>query len=146
MIKHLIVFVLFLNAAYIANGQEWITDFERAKESALKTDKHIVMVFQGSDWCAPCIKLDKEIWSTDAFKKYATEHFVMVQADFPRKKKNALSETQQQHNNELAERYNPNGIFPFVAILDSEGVLVGETGYKKITPEEYIAHINSFIQ
>ena len=31
-------------------------------------DKNIIIVFSGSDWCAPCIKLDKNIWQSDAFK------------------------------------------------------------------------------
>ncbi|MDC8004571.1 thioredoxin family protein [Aureisphaera galaxeae] len=139
-----LLFTLLFCTSAIA--QEWLTDFESAKTKASRDSKHIVLVFQGSDWCAPCIKLDKEIWSTEAFKKYAESHYVMLQADFPRKKKNALPETQQQHNNGLAEKYNPNGIFPFVAILNSEGFVLGETGYKKISPDEYITHINSFIQ
>ena len=31
---------------------------------AQKQNKKIILVFQGSDWCGPCIKLSKEIWST----------------------------------------------------------------------------------
>ena len=41
---------------------------------ASKESKPIILVFQGSDWCAPCIKLDREILSSDTFKKYANEN------------------------------------------------------------------------
>jgi thioredoxin-related protein len=128
------------------NAQEWKTDFESAKIEALKDSKTIILVFQGSDWCAPCIKLDREVWSTTVFKTYAKEHFIMVQADFPRKKKNALSKEQSKINATLFESYNRNGIFPFVVVLDAEGKVLGETSYKKMTPENYIKELNSFIK
>ena len=127
-------------------GQEWQFDLSIAKEKASEESKHIVLVFQGSDWCAPCMKLDREIWSTDAFKNYAKDNFVMLQADFPRRKANALSESQGKSNALLAETYNKRGIFPFVVVLDHNGKVLGETGYKKSTPEAYIAELNSFIK
>ena len=60
------------------NAQDWNTDFEKAKSIAKAENKPIILVFQGSDWCAPCIKLDKEIWSSETFKAYAKKHYVMV--------------------------------------------------------------------
>jgi len=125
-------------------SQNWITDFESAKTSAQNENKKIVLVFQGSDWCAPCIKLDKEIWHTKEFQNYAKDHFIMLQADFPKRKKNALSEQQQTHNNELAEKYNRNGYFPYVLVLDADGTVLGATGYKKISPSDYIKLLESF--
>ena len=68
----------------------------------------------------------------------------MLQADFPRKKKNFLSHEQQKSNNLLAEKYNPNGYFPFVVIIDKNENLLGEMGYKKTTPENFIKIIESF--
>jgi len=138
----LITFALLVTVGCYA--QEWQNDFAKAKEIASKDDKPIILVFQGSDWCAPCIKLDREVWSTEAFKKYASEHYVMLQADFPRKKKNALSEKQTIANAKLAEMYNKNGVFPFVVVLDAKGKVLGETSYKKTTPENYIKELNAF--
>jgi hypothetical protein len=68
----------------------------------------------------------------------------MVKADFPKKKSNALSKEQQERNNQLAERYNKSGIFPFVVVMDSHGSVLGETGYQKMSPSDYIKHIESF--
>lgn len=126
------------------NAQEWITDFETAKSIATENNKTIILVFQGSDWCAPCIKLDKEIWHTEEFQNYAKDHFVMLKADFPKRKKNALSEAQQAHNNQLAEQFNKNGYFPYVVVLDPKGTVLGATGYKKTTPSAYIKLLESF--
>lgn len=135
--------------AFILGGsvfaQDWQTDFNKTKEIATKADKPIILVFQGSDWCAPCIKLNREVWSTDTFKKYAADHYVMMQADFPRKSKNALSEAQTNANASLAETYNKNGIFPFVVVMDSNGNVLGETSYKKTTSSEYIKILDGFV-
>ncbi len=141
----LIVSLLFISLTSL-QAQEWQTDFNTAKEIASEEDRPIVLVFQGSDWCAPCIKLDREIWSTDEFKNYSKEHFVMLQADFPRKKSNALADSQQQKNNQLAEKYNKQGYFPFVVVLDKEGNVLGEAGYEKTTPSAYIEKLKAFVK
>ena len=140
--------IAFLSLLLIIFGasfaQDWQTDFVKAKEIASKNDRPIILVFQGSDWCAPCIKLDKEVWSTDEFKAYAKDHFVMLQADFPKRKANALEAIQQEHNNKLAEAYNTNGYFPYVVVLDKNGKVLGSTGYKKMSPKDYISLLESF--
>lgn len=145
MKKNILLFI-FLLTVFNSISQKWQTDLEVAKQSAEEKNQPIILVFQGSDWCAPCIKLDREIWSTEEFKDYAKNNYVMLQADFPRKKKNALPENQQKKNDELAEMYNKNGHFPFVVILDKSGKVLGEMGYLKVAPNDYISQINSFIK
>jgi len=144
MKKIIVALLLMVVCVSKTMAQEWQTDIKVAKEIATKESKPIILVFQGSDWCAPCIKLDREIWSTDTFKKYAKENYVMLKADFPRRKKNTLSEKQTKANALLAEKYNKQGFFPFVVVLDSNGKVLGESSYKKTTPENYIKEINSF--
>lgn len=145
--KHIYLVLTFISISiYSISAQNWQTDINAAKKIALTENKTIILVFQGSDWCAPCIKLDREIWSTETFKSYAKTNFVMLQADFPRKKKNALSSKIAKANAKLAETYNSNGIFPFVVVLDSKGNVLGKTGYKKVTPEAYIKTLITFIK
>jgi len=140
------LFILFVFIGLIANAQEWETNFEKAKKSAIEKNQPIVLVFQGSDWCAPCMKLEQEIWNSKEFKAYAKENFVLLKADFPRRRKNKLSKELQKHNDNLAERYNSHGIFPLVVVLNSEGKVLGTTGYKKTTPQKYISILTSFIE
>ena len=144
MKKIVVVLIVMFVSVSATMAQEWQTDINVAKEIATKESKPIILVFQGSDWCAPCIKLDREIWSTDTFKKYAKENYIMLKADFPRRKKNALSEVQTKANALLAEKYNKQGFFPFVVVLDSNGKVLGESSYKKTTPENYIKELNAF--
>ncbi|WP_158850369.1 thioredoxin family protein [Algibacter sp. L1A34] len=144
MKKIILTLAVTMVCAITAVAQDWQTDFTVAKDIASKEHKPIILVFQGSDWCGPCIKLDREIWSTDTFKKYANKNYVMLQADFPKGKKNALPEAQTKANANLAETYNKNGIFPFVVVLNVKGEVLGETSYKKTTPENYIKELNVF--
>lgn len=141
--KKIITFVVLLVSS-ILTAQDWQTNFEEAKSKATKESKNIILVFSGSDWCAPCIKLEKTIWQSDVFAKESAENWVLLKADFPKKKNNLLSEDQTLHNAKLAEKYNPEGSFPKVVILNSQGKILGILGYEKISPEEYISKIKSF--
>jgi len=146
MKNRFILSIAFFAMVSIASAQEWQTDFDQAQAIATKDNLSIILVFQGSDWCAPCMKLEKEIWSTKEFIELAKGNFVMVKADFPRRKKNALSPEQQESNNKLAAKYNTNGYFPFVVVLDKEGKVLGETGYKKMSPTDYFSSLMTFIK
>ncbi len=142
--KKNILLASFVLMSVFAFAQEWQLDLKKAKEMAKENGQKIILVFQGSDWCAPCMKLDEEIWSTEEFKEYAKDNYIMLQADFPKRKGNRLSKEQQEKNNQLAEKYNQQGYFPHVVVLDSSGKMLGQTGYKKMTVEAYIELLNSF--
>lgn len=136
--------VLIFTISFFVSAQQWSTNFEEAKQVATKNNQNIVLVFQGSDWCGPCIKLDKEIWSTQEYQNLAKKHFVMLKADFPRKKANKLSEAQEIHNKSLAETYNKQGYFPYVVVIDKNGKVLGSLGYEKISPTQYYNKLASF--
>lgn len=139
-----LLFSLFLVFGFSAISQNWSTNFDDAKKMATKNNHNIVLVFQGSDWCAPCIKLDREIWSSEEFQKLSKNHFVMLKADFPRKKANKLSEEQTLQNSKLAETYNNQGIFPLVVVLNKNGKVLGKIGYEKSNPSDYFKKLTSF--
>ncbi|WP_163326220.1 thioredoxin family protein [Draconibacterium mangrovi] len=140
-----LTFLLTLILSGISFGQNWQSDFQQSLQTAKTEDKPVILVFSGSDWCAPCMKLENEIWSSDEFKNYSAEHFVLYKADFPRQKKNQPDSGQVKANKELAEKYNQKGFFPLVVVLDKTGKVLGETGYKKLTPDEYIKHLETFV-
>lgn len=116
---------------FLLNGSAaWLTDLDQAK--AVSKEKHelILLNFSGSDWCSGCIRMHKEIFEAADFQQYAADHLVLVNADFPRSKKNSLSPEQEKKNDVLADRYNPKGYFPYTVLLDSDGnVLKSWNGY-----------------
>jgi len=141
-----IIIGIFLLVGQLVIAQNWETDINEAKTKAINTNKSIVLVFSGSDWCAPCIKLDKKVFSTKEFMQYASENYVLLKADFPQRKKNKLSKKQKEHNNVLAEKYNKNGYFPLVVVLNNKGMVLGNLGYKNIEAKAYIELINTQIK
>jgi thioredoxin-related protein len=104
------------------------------------------MNFSGSDWCRSCIVLKQSILNTPEFKYFANNKFVLLDIDFPRKKKNRLNKEQTQYNEKLAEKYNKKGQFPTIIILDSDLNIVARTGYKRLSPTQYVNHIKSLIE
>ncbi len=124
---------------------EWHIDFNTALEEAQKNQKQVLIYFSGSDWCRPCILLKKEVFDTDTFRNYAADHYVLLQLDFPARKKNRLPEAQLKHNENLAERYNKSGAFPRVVIVDGEEKVRAEAGYQKGGPQAYIDHLNKLL-
>lgn len=99
----------------------WESDFTTAKKIAKDKNTLILLNFSGSDWCGPCIRMHKEIFGDANFLKMASANLVMVNADFPRSKKNQLSASLKKQNEMLAEAYNPKGSFPFTVLMDAEG-------------------------
>lgn len=142
MKKTLLSLLLFISATCLA--QDWKYNVDEAKALAARENKNIVLVFSGSDWCAPCIKLDRNIWQSEEFKNESSKKWVLLKADFPKKKQNALPLAQQEHNDKLAEKYNQEGNFPLVVVIDKTGKVLGKTGFKNISPKEYIALLHSF--
>ncbi|MFK7906202.1 MAG: FAD:protein FMN transferase [Chitinophagales bacterium] len=148
-VKSLICLFLSLslfNANHV-NAQEvqWYTDIEAAKAQAEKTQMPILLVFSGSDWCKPCMKLKEQVLKTPDFEQYASKNLVLVELDFPAQKKNRLSKEQTAHNEGLAEKYNSKGAFPAIIVIDHHGKRLGELGYKKdYVVKNYIAYFASF--
>lgn len=124
-------------------SQNWKSNFDEAKQEAIKDNKNILLVFSGSDWCAPCIKLDNLVWKSEAFKLESEKKWILYKADFPKKKANQLPKELAESNNKLAEKYNKNGSFPLVILLDNSGKIIGMTGFKNISSTEYIELIHS---
>lgn len=138
-----IIVTLVLLVATIGSAQNWNNSLEDAKAMATKENKKILLVFSGSDWCAPCMKLEKTVWKSDVFKQEAESKWVLIKADFPKKKANQLPAEQTEINKKLAEKYNKEGNFPLVVLLDEKGKVLGMTGFKNVSAEEYVKLLNS---
>jgi thioredoxin-related protein len=122
----------------------WQTDIGKAEQSAKAEHKLIVLNFSGSDWCGPCIRLHKEIFESEVFTTFANEHLVLVNADFPRSKKNQLSKEQQKKNDDLADVYNKEGIFPLTLLLTPDGKILKKwEGFPKESADEFTHEINT---
>ena len=128
----------FALANTYAADANWQTDLPKAQAQAGKEKKMVLLDFTGSDWCGWCIKLNKEVFSQQAFLDYAKDNLVLVEVDFPQKKK--LSPEQTKANDALAKKYKIEG-YPTIIVLDGQGKKLGELGYQPGGPKAFIASL-----
>ena len=133
LLTKLAAFAFLFNSAQ-AGGDSWMTDYEAAKAKAVKENKDLLIEFTGSDWCPPCMALYKNVFSKDEFVKAASEDFILVALDYPRKKE--LPEGLKAQNAMLSGKYGISA-FPTVLLCDSKGMPYASSGYQKCGPEEY---------
>jgi thioredoxin-related protein len=122
----------------------WRTDFDKALTDAKRDHKLVLLKFSGSDWCLPCIRMEKEVFGSDSFSHFASDNLVMVNADFPRLSKNKPDKSVLKQNEVLAERYDKAGHFPLTLLIDENGkVLKSWVGYTGTRPADFIREIKS---
>src|SRR5213080_3898337 len=90
---------LFATASFAA---EWRSDYDNALADAKASNKYVLLDFNGSDWCGPCIEMKKVVFSKPAFLTYASKNLVLVDVDYPQRKK--LSDKVTKQNARLAKR------------------------------------------
>lgn len=116
----------------------WLTDFPAAQATAARENKLLLMDFTGSDWCSWCIKLKEEVFSQTEFKEYAAQNLVLLEVDFPQRKKQ--SREQVVANEALRDKFKIEG-YPTIIVLDSAGKQIGQLGYEPGGPKNFIGQI-----
>lgn len=125
--------------SWAVTAQEWNTDLAVAKKKAAESNKNILLVFSGSDWCMPCMYLDKEVWPNEEFKSAAEKNWVLLRADFLQKKGNPEPVNVNDMKMILTEKYNRDGFFPYFVMLDKNGKVLSKSGYEDFeTVSDYI--------
>lgn len=121
-----IIFLGFISAGHAAD--EWSTDYSKALKTASEKNMPLLLAFTGSDWCPPCMALEREVFSKKPFLEFASKNFVMVELDFPKNKQ--IPENLTKQNQSIASKYKVEG-FPSIIIIDkNEKVLERMTGYE----------------
>jgi thioredoxin-related protein len=128
-------------AASMAFGSEWQTDYEQALATAKAGNKCVLLDFTGSDWCGPCIQMNKVVFSKAAFLNYAEKNLILIEVDYPQRKK--LSEKITKQNERLMHQYGiDNSGFPTVILLNPDGKILGHLeGYGGERPADIIAWV-----
>jgi len=140
--RSLLAGLLTAGISLSAAAQE-VEHFTRIEDAvkASKGRKDIIVDFTGSDWCGWCIKLVKEVFSTEEWTKAAAGKYVFVEIDFPQKKK--LSDEETKYNGALQRKFGVEG-YPTIFVLDPEGRPYAKTGYQPGGPEAYLKHLAGF--
>lgn len=128
----------------LAGEATWLHDFDAAKKQAKAENKPIFINFTGSDWCGWCIRIEKEIFSKKEFQDYAKDHLVLMEVDFPKKKKQSAEVKAQ--NKKLDKEFKIEG-YPTLFLLNAEGKKESEDiGYREGGAEAYVKHLKSLLK
>jgi thioredoxin-related protein len=143
MFHRILSLVLSLLVATCAGAlaADWQTDYAKALALAKSQNKRVLLDFTGSDWCGPCIELRKRVLSRPDFSAYADKNLVLVEIDYPQRKKQ--SDELKKQNEKLSKQYgiDEKG-FPTIMLLDPSGKVLREfTGYDGDTTAGFIARL-----
>jgi protein disulfide-isomerase len=131
--------VALAGATTMRADTEWLTDHKMAQQRAKESKKRLLVEFTGSDWCPPCILLQKRVFSSREFQEYASKNLILLELDFPRTRLQKPELAQQ--NQELAMRYGVEA-FPSILVFDSDGKPLGAfRGYDGEGPKDFIAEL-----
>jgi len=125
--------------AALAGETPWTDDAKAALATAVKDGKDLLINYTGSDWCGWCTRLDKEVFSQEAFVAEAPKHFVFLKLDFPRRK--PQSEALKKQNAEWRDKHGIRG-FPTILLADATGKPYAKTGYRRGGADAYLKHLD----
>ncbi len=122
------------------SGAQILENADEAFKLSAASQKPVLLIFSGSDWCAPCIQFQKRILSDEQFEHYASDHFIMLKVDFPQRRK--LERELLTQNEALAEKYNPKGQFPHILLLRPDQTVLSLLSYRNQQPQEFISQLS----
>jgi|SRR6476620_3018048 len=121
-------------------SQQWKQNLKESLREAARQDKKVLLYFSIAEACDACKSLEKNVWDTPEFKTFARENYILVKADFSE----AVDIEDRAENLLIVEKYNKDGFFPLVVIMDSNAKVLGKTGiYKNEEPTAYIESLKS---
>ena len=97
----------------------WLINYDAALVKAQDENKNVLVYFTGSDWCAPCKMLKKDLFETTAFQDISND-YVMLYIDLPMNR-DLISADQLQHNRDVSSKLNRKGAVPLLTILNKNG-------------------------
>ncbi|MGO8696106.1 MAG: rhodanese-like domain-containing protein [Limisphaerales bacterium] len=123
-----------------ADDLAWLTDLPKAQAQANAEKKSVLLVFHGSDWCPPCIELQRQVFQSPGFVDYARKALVLVDVDFPEASKQSAE--LKQANLALKAKFNVGDNYPALVLLNAAGETVfQETGYFGGGPSEVLSKL-----
>lgn len=134
-----IIFLTSLSSFAQKSAKEdlvWHTDLNKAIELANKEKKPLMLFFTGSDWCGWCVKLQKEVFTQNEFKKWAQDNVILVEVDFPRA--NIQTEEVKTQNRNLQQQFAVRG-YPTCWFVKADKLKDGKVNFTQLGTKGYEA-------
>jgi S1-C subfamily serine protease len=119
---------------------DWLQDYEAARQLAAKEKKDLLILFDGSDWCGYSMRMTQAVFSKSEFREGTKADFVLVFIDFPRSPGAKAKVQNADRNRQLSERFGVGG-FPTIILADSEGRPYGIDNYQSGDAKKYVQRL-----
>ena len=137
--KQFLVFIIIV-LTQTNNAQtvdlNWHTDLSKAVSISINEKKPIMLFFTGSDWCGWCMRLKKEVFNHEKFKIWSDDQIILVELDFPRRKK--LEPNILNQNRELARIFGVSG-YPTCWLVKPQILENSKVNFLKLGKLGYVA-------
>jgi len=131
--------ILFLFSILNCSAQQWQKDLDLGLKAAAQQNKKVLLFFSVPEHCDTCVKLEKKIFQSPEFLAFAESNYVLVKIDFSYQSED-LSKEQLEKNLLIVEKYNKDGFFPHVVVLNTAAKITLKTSvYNNETPQEYLS-------
>jgi hypothetical protein len=102
--------------------------------------KYKLIIFEGSDWCPNCRRLEKTILSDSLFLNQLKSISVTVERiDFPQR--NILSNETRRYNSSVAEKYAFDGNFPTLVLTRTDTLSFQRISYTNQSAEDILKQL-----
>lgn len=129
-----LILVLLMFGSGAVNAQEWLPDLGTGLERSKREGKKVLLLFSVAEGCQICSNLEQKVFADPEFRQYALKNLILVREDFSE----GTPEAKIEHL-AIVEKYNRDGFFPLVLILDSAGRVLKKTGpYEGEDAAQYI--------
>lgn len=119
-------------------AQQWQSDLQVGLKEAAQQNKKVLLFFSVPERCDACNKLERNIFKSPEFIEFASDNFVLVKIDFSYEAEE-LTKDQLEKNLLIVEKYNKDGFFPHVVVLNKDAKITNKVGvYTRETPQQYL--------
>jgi thioredoxin-related protein len=103
-------------------GQQWHGDLDAALKLAAAQGKAVLLYFSVPEACTTCEALEENIWKTPEFAAFAQHRLILAKPQF----EGEIPFEEKAENLLIVEKYNKDGFFPHVILLDQNARVIGK--------------------
>lgn len=143
-----VLIALTLCALTSCGNSKWLTDYEKAKKTAVSQNKYLMVFFSGNDWDSKSTDLKENITDKPEFIKAVGKDYVLVNIDFSQDiyqkvlsyDEETATKKETKEYEKLAEEYGTKSAiakqynlssYPSIFIATADGVIVTQLEYNE---------------
>jgi thioredoxin-related protein len=137
-----LVAVSLVAASPARAADRWLTSYEEALEAAEETDRPILTIFTGSDWCPHCRTLEEKVLHTETFSRWAEGRVVLLMIDLPQ---HGISQEERHARSRVCIKYGVR-TFPTALLIGPDGSrITAQSGYTGQAADAWVASMDGHL-